>query len=217
MIEVRAIPSADAYYLLTEVHYARRLPSISHAFAAFASGEQVGVITYGCPPSAPLRRGLCGEDWKGRILELNRLCMAPGENIPNRASYLISASLKLLPTPRVIISFADTAQGHRGVVYQAANFLYCGLSAKRTDWKVRGKEHLHGQTIADEFRGQTGRAAAMREKYGERFYLAPRPRKHRYVYFLGSRGERAAMKRALRYQCSSYPKQVWEGKCGEVA
>ena len=139
-----------------------------------------------------------------RVLELNRLCIE--ENKPNLASFFVSASLKLLPRPKAIISFADTEQGHLGTVYQACNFIYCGLSAKRTDWKVRGKEHLHGQTIADEFRGQPDRARLMRQKYGEDFYLAPRPRKHRYVYFVGSKGERRKMRNALRYKQQPFPK-----------
>jgi len=91
-------------------------------------------------------------------------------------------------------------------VYQACNFLYCGLSAKRTDWKVKGKEHLHGQTIADEFRGVKDRAAAMREKYGSDFYLHPRPRKHRYLYLVGSKTFKKQASKDIKYKQEQYPK-----------
>src|SRR5690606_38056970 len=131
------------------VHYAKRVPSISYAFGLFLNNELVGVVTYGTPPSAPLRRGICGDDYKSMVLELNRLCLL--YNRKNEASMLVGASLRKLPRPRIVVSFADTNQEHVGYVYQACNFVYCGLSAKRTDWKVKGKEHLHGQTIADEF------------------------------------------------------------------
>jgi hypothetical protein len=71
-------------------------------------------------------------------LELNRLCLK--SNAKNDASFLVSASIRLLATAGnfICISFADTEQGHSGYVYQACNFTYHGLSAKRTDWKVRG-------------------------------------------------------------------------------
>jgi hypothetical protein len=105
----------------------------------------------------------------------------------------------MLPGNRIVISFADTAEGHAGTVYRAANFIYCGLSAKRTDWKIKGMEHLHGQTIADEFRGAPDRAALMLAKYGNDFYLAPRSRKHRFVRIVGTKGFRVAARRALRY------------------
>ena len=114
----------------------------------------------------------------------------------------------MLPSPTIIISFADMAQSHIGTVYQATNFLFCGLSAKRTDWAIKGKEHLHGQTIADEFRGVKNRSAAMREKYGDDFYLKPRSRKFRYIFFVGTKAEKKQMKAALNYKIEDYPKQL---------
>jgi hypothetical protein len=151
-----------------------------------------------------LKRGIAGDEFKGDVLELNRLCLK--YNRKNEASYLVGNSLKKLPRNKIIVSFADTEQGHKGTVYQATNFLYCGLSAKRTDWKVKGKEHLHGQTIADEFRGVKNRAQAMRDKYGEDFYLAPRPRKHRYIFIAGDKSYKKSVKKALRYAVADYVK-----------
>lgn len=109
----------------------------------------VGCVTYGTPPSAPLKRGVAGDKYKANVIELNRLCLL--DNLSGEASRLVGGSLKLLSGNFIVVSFADTSQGHNGIVYQACNFTYHGLSAKRTDWKVKGKEHLHGQTIADEF------------------------------------------------------------------
>ena len=185
------------------IHYARRWPSISYAWGLYDDTELVGVVTYGTPPSAPLRRGVAGDDFKPYVLELNRLVLK--YNRPNEASQLVAESLKRLPES-IVISFADTEQGHLGVVYQACNFLYCGLSAKRTDWKIKGMEHLHGQTVADQFRGTKNRAQAMRDKYGDEFYIQQRPRKHRYIYFVGSRKFKSEAKKALRYPIRDYPK-----------
>lgn len=205
-IEVLPIPAKEAYPFLLEIHYAKRIPSISYAFGLFVDGNLDGVITYGTPPSSTLRRGIAGAENIQLILELNRLCLK--YNRKNEASMLVSRSLKLLPKPSIIISFADSSQGHIGYVYQACNFTYHGLSAKRTDWKIRGKEHLHGQTIADEFRGVKNRSKAMREKYGEDFYLAPRPRKHRYIYIVGNKKEKKELFKQIRYEQKPYPKGV---------
>ena len=202
---VRRIQRADCSEFVLKIHYAKRWPSITHAFGLFDSCELIGVVTYGTPPSAPLRRGVAGDEFISDVLELNRLCLK--HNRKNEASILIGRSLKMLPRDKIIVSFADTEQGHIGSVYQAANFIYTGLSAKRTDWKVRGLEHLHGQTIADEFRGVKNRAQAMRDKYGDDFYLAPRPRKHRYIYITGSKSYRKRVLSALRYPLEPYPKE----------
>lgn len=204
MVSVRPISRNDTKPFILGIHYARRMPSISHSFGIFVGEDLEGIVTYGTPPSSTLRIGVCGKDMSDRVIELNRLCLK--SNFKNHASILVSRSIKMLPENFIIVSYADTSQGHIGTVYQACNFMYCGLSAKRTDWKVSGKEHLHGQTIADEFRGVPNRAQKMREKYGDKFYLSPRPRKHRYVLIKGSKGFKAKAKANLRYRIEEYPK-----------
>jgi hypothetical protein len=160
-------------------------------------------VTYGTPVSSPLRIGVCGEKWIEKVLELNRLCC---ESTKNLASMLVGRSLAMLPKPSIVVSYADTEQGHIGYVYQATNFIYTGLSAKRTDWKIKGAEHLHGATVADMSRGKENRADYMREKFGDDFYLKDRPRKHRYIFFVGSMIDRREMRKSLMYPVEPYPK-----------
>ena len=201
---IKRITRKECSPFILDIHYAKRWPSITYAFGLFDGDELIGVVTYGTPASAPLKRGIAGDEYKHKILELNRLCLK--YNRKNEASLLVGASLRMLPES-IVVSFADTEQGHFGYVYQACNFIYCGLSAKRTDWKVKGKEHLHGQTIADEFRGTKNRAAAMREKYGDDFYLKPRPRKHRYLYLVGCKRFKRKARAAIKYPEEPYPKK----------
>jgi hypothetical protein len=202
-ISVKRVDPADVHPWLLNKHYAKRLCPISHAFAAFEGEKMIGVVTYGCPSSSPLREGVCGPEWAGHVLELNRLCC---ESRKNLASIIVGNSLSKLPKPSIVVSYADTNQGHVGYVYQATNFLYTGLSAKRTDWKVKGMEHLHGQTIADMSKGHENRADFMREKFGDDFYLEDRPRKHRYIYIVASKTKKKLILSALKYPVDVYPK-----------
>jgi hypothetical protein len=200
---IRPISRKECEPFILGIHYAKRFPSITYAFGMFQNNELIGIVTYGTPPSSTLRRGVAGDDYIDKILELNRLVLK--YNRKNEASRLISKSLKMLPKS-IVVSFADIAQGHVGYVYQACNFMYTGLSAKRTDWKIKGKEHLHGQTIADEFRGVQNRSRAIREKYGNDFYLQERSRKHRYVYIVGSKTFKKKALQSLKYDIINYPK-----------
>lgn len=202
--EVRPVKRLECAPFILDIHYARRWPSISHAFGLYRDEELVGVVTYGTPPSAPLRNGIAGPQMAPYVLELNRLCLR--DNLKNEASRLVSGSLRKLPKHTIVISFADTSQDHRGVVYQACSFTYHGLSAKRTDWKVKGKEHLHGQTVADEFRGHKNRAELMRSKYGDDFYLEPRPLKHRYIFLVGPKSWKKQVSGLIKYPATTYPK-----------
>lgn len=203
-MKVLPIKSEETYEWLLHKHYAHAIPSISYAFGLY--GERlVGICTYGTPSSSPLRSGICGKKYENQVIELNRLCI--NEGLPkNSCSYFISKTLGLLPRPLIVVSYSDTARGHHGYIYQATNWIYTGLSAKRTDWRVVGMEHLHGQTIADLSRGKTDRVGFMREKYGNNFYIEDRPLKHRYLMFLGNKYQKKDMLLSLRYKIEPYPK-----------
>lgn len=198
MKKVKEIKRSECEHFILNIHYAKRWPSITYAYGLFDGESLIGIVTYGTPPSATLRRGIAGDKNIQNILELNRLVLLNNEK--NEASKLISGSLKLLPKGKIIISFADCSQGHNGCVYRASNFNYYGLSAKRTDWALKSKPHLHGQTVADEFRGHQNRSKLMKEKYGDDFYLKPRPRKHRYIFVTGSKKQKKKLKSEIIYK-----------------
>ena len=197
---VKPIDNKETYWFLLNIHYAKRIPSISFSYGLFETNELVGVVCYGTPASSTLCRGICGDKWQKNVLELNRLVLK--NNKPNEASRLVGASLKLLPAPRIIVSFADTKQNHAGTVYQATNFIYTGLSAKFRDPRVKGLEHQHHTTYAH---GLTNKQVI--EKYGaENVYFEQRSRKHRYIIFLGTKKQRQQMRADLRYDILPYPK-----------
>lgn len=199
---VMSIDSFQCKDWLLHKHYAKRLPCIEYSFGLFDNKVLCGVITYGMPPTNPLIKIFTKEF---KYIELNRLCVNDGL-LENALSFFVSQSIKSLPKPLVIVSYADTSFNHHGYIYQATNFIYTGLSAKRTDWKIKGMERLHGTTIADLSMGKENRAAWMRGKYGEDFSLEDRARKHRYFYFLGSKKQVKRMKEILPYKIQPYPK-----------
>ncbi len=201
---VKSIKNAQCHEWLKYKHYAHRIPPIEYAFGLFhiENGTTEGVVTYGTPVSGNLRSSFGG---RYKLLELNRLVINSDVK-KNALSFLVAHSLRMLPPPLILVSYADTSKGHHGYIYQATNWVYTGLSAKRTDWCVKGLEHLHGATIADMSRGQEDRAGYMRDKYGDDFYLKERPRKHRYFYFVGSKKDKKEMINLLPYPVESYPK-----------
>lgn len=198
-MKVLQIKPEETYPWLLKKHYAKRIPQIMFSFGLYNENELVGVVTYGIPASPSLCMGICGKEYSDKVLELNRLCLE--DNYRNQASFLVSNSIKLLPKPTIVVSYADTGQGHVGYVYQATNFLYTGLSANRVDWAIKGLEHKHSKTLSD---GMT--LDAMKEKYGDDFYYTERTRKHRYIYFHGSKTDKKVLKNKLKYEVLPYPK-----------
>jgi Ni,Fe-hydrogenase III small subunit len=196
---VLPIKNEETYPWLLEKHYAKRIPQIMFAFGLYDDNQLKGVITYGIPASPSLCMGICGKEYSNRVLELNRLCLM--ENNKNESSFLVANSIKLLPKPTIVVSYADTSQGHVGYVYQSTNFLYTGLSANRVDWTIKGLEHKHSKTISD---GMT--LLSIKEKYGDDFYYTERSRKHRYIIFHGSKTDKKIMRSKLMYEVMPYPK-----------
>lgn len=204
-MNIAKIQAKQIYEWLLKKHYAHTIPSISYAFGLYENNILIGCVTYGVPPSSPLKMGIAGKQWAGKVLELNRL-VVNDDSPKNSASFLVGQSLRLLPKPSIIVSYADTNQGHVGYIYQATNFIYTGLSAKRTNWVVDGMEGLHAYTIADLSRGQENRAEFMRETYGDKFRLEPRSRKHRYIFIYADKKTKKQIMSDLKYKVEKYPK-----------
>jgi len=199
---IKPISYAMAMRIIIEKHYLHRKCPCSYSFGLF-DGEKIrGVIIYGTPSSVPLRGGICGLDEKNNVIELTRLwvCDTVGKN---GESFLIGNTIPLVDK-EIIVSYAEIQQGHLGVVYQATNWIYTGLSAKRTNWTIEGNDK-HCQTIADKYT-----SAEIREKYGDKFSLVDRPRKHRYVYFNCSKTRKKQLLKKLKYKIEAYPKNITE-------
>ena len=184
-LKVKQISYAETKDLILNLHYAKRMPSISYAFGLFDGEKMVGLISYGSPASHTLCKGICGIEFKQDVIELNRLVLI--NNNKNEASYLIAQSLKLLPKPKIIVSYADTAQKPTSYVYQTTNFLFTGTTKGRTDQaSANGKHSRH--SLGDKTK---------------RVYRSP---KHRYVIFIGNKRQKKIYMKALNYPIQNYPK-----------
>lgn len=197
---IDTIPHNVATEIVINNHYLHRTAPCSFSFGLIdkTTKEIMGVIIYGTPSSAPLRKGICGEDEQYNVIELTRLWIDDSVG-KNGESFLIGNTLRLV-NKEIIVSFAEIQQGHVGIVYQATNWIYTGLSAKRTNWTVDGIDK-HCQTIADKYTSKQLKAL-----YGNKFKLVDRPRKHRYVYFNCNKRRKKELLKKLRYDVHPYPK-----------
>ena len=57
-LEIRQISYEETKDLILNVHYARRIPSISFAYGLFKHNKIVGIVTYGSPASPFLCKGI---------------------------------------------------------------------------------------------------------------------------------------------------------------
>lgn len=200
--EVWAIDPATAQGVVKRHHYLRRSASAMFCFGLFDGMELLGVAIYGKPASPSLCVGICGPEESSRVVELTRLWIQDGTP-KNSESYLIGQSLKLLPSEYdIVVSYAEIGAGHTGVIYQATNWIYTGLSDAHVEWRLDGQTNKHSRHLFDEHGGIEG----AKEFFGDRLQRHERGRKHRYIMFRGSRSRRKNLLNKLNYEIQPYPK-----------
>lgn len=192
-IIVSSINKDDYKEWLLKKHYAKRLCSVSYSFGLYINGILNGVCTFGKPASNALCVGVCGKHNTKYVYELNRLCV--NDNLPkNTLSKFLSKCLKMLPS-LIIVSYADTSMNHNGYIYQATNWIYTGLSAKRTERYDVNNPEKHSKSVTDN----------KKNNYNE-LAVRERARKHRYIYFTGNKRENKKWLKDLNYNILNYPK-----------
>jgi hypothetical protein len=206
---IKEISSQEATKMVVENHYLHRRASTMFAYGLFDGEEMIGCVIYGKPASNSLCVGVCGPDESNQVLELTRLWIADGTP-KNTESYLIGRSLRLLPEEKdIVVSYAEIDAGHIGVVYQATNWIYTGMSDRHVEWRLDGKSGSHSRHIFDQHGGVNG----AKEFYGDRLERHERPRKHRYVYFnTKSKRRKQELLDKLRYKVQPYPKKEGSDK-----
>jgi len=190
---IKQIPYKLAIDIIIEKHYLHRKASCVFAFGLFEilTDNLVGVIIYGIPASPNVCRGICGREEELNVYELTRLWV--DDKVPkNGESFLIGNTIKLLDR-EIIVSYSEPEQGHVGYVYQATNWIYTGLTAKRTN-----RVKIDGSTIKHNRHAHEDKEDTM---------LVDRPRKHRYIYFnCNGKRRKNELLQKLKYNICSYPK-----------
>ena len=179
-------------------HYSRRASIFWAGFGLEIEGMIEGVCVYG-QPSPPIQKHAF-KDRDFQLFELARLVIQTKQK--NAASFLVGNSLKMLDAPCAVVSYADTEQGHSGIVYQATNWLYTGATkshdkAYLVDGKRTHPMTLRDQGITDPTRWAKENGIAM---------ISPME-KHRYFQLVGNKKQRRAMLSKLQYPViTPYPK-----------
>lgn len=197
-LEVVPITKSVADEFVSKKHYSRN-PSIFWAGFGLVDGiKLVGVCVYGQP--SPSISSYAFKDRDFRLYELSRLVIQT--NIKNAASFLVGRSLKMLPAPCAVVSYADTEYHHCGIVYQATNWIYTGSPTSHEKTFLIDGKRVHSMTLRDQ--GITATIKYAKENNVE--MIDPLP-KHRYFQFVGNKKQKKDMLNKLTYGVvKEYPK-----------
>ena len=202
-MEVKQINYQTAMDVVVKKHYLKRKCPCSIAFGLYNFDELVGVIVFGKPASYTLCNGIAGNGESKNVIEFNRFWV--DDKMPrNTESWFLARAIKQCGF-EIIVSFADTEQGHIGYIYQATNWLYCGESKKQKYFRLKGNSENSGGTKYRR-RERMSKAKIMKEygeEYVEEYYSSL---KHRYIYFNADKRRKRELINKLRYPLEEYPK-----------
>ena len=181
-IIVRPIPPIAAKRMIVRNHYLHSFPGCTKlCFGAFVGDRLLGAITMGVGPANAYR--LVEAASINDCLTLTRLWLSESL-LSNSESRVISICLRYFrkyTTIKFIITYADPVQGHVGVVYQASNWLYTGLSEATPKYDIGDGVSRHSRSLAQTFGSHSLKYLT---GHGLNIKVLPQIPKHRYIYFL---------------------------------
>lgn len=189
-------------YACMNFHYAKRLPAQPMVgFSCFENDEWCGVIVF--------NNGIGSIEkpfgvHKGQVAELARVALNGKQSATSKA---VSIALRLFsaqnPLVKLVVSYADTDQGHSGVIYQATNWLFISqhhtgdkFINPKTDKEIHSRSH--SSTGINKQFGVLKRVF----KTSDLIKIKCGP-KNKYLYFFEKKLRETWLKKAL-----PYPKRI---------
>jgi hypothetical protein len=171
-MRLEIVSNKAAKYACMNFHYAKVVPAQFMGYSVFNNKDEwCGVILFG--GGASVNMGTPFGLRYGHYLELSRVALNGKQESTSQS---ISIAIKLIkkhnPTIKLLISYADKAQFHYGVVYQATNWYFIGESeSSGKDYLFNG-EWRHDRTL-NEYSKTFLSTLLKRKRSGKRKYIYP--------------------------------------------
>lgn len=177
MVDLLVAPCSTeaALYAVRHWHYTGSKPGGDHnRLGVWENDEFVGAVIYSTGASPHL--GTAYDLDQHEVCELTRVALRE-HSTP--VSQIVADTLRQLrtmsPGLRLVVSFADPAEGHAGKIYQAGNWIYSGRTnpVQENYWQGRWRH------VRATYRDLQGRQVPTRTRPGKHRYLMPLDRQTR--------------------------------------
>jgi hypothetical protein len=223
---IRPVSKLVAKELIIKNHYSHKWTLCSVAYGIFYKNYSVkfitetekliGVCVYGSPVGRSASTSFSSLVKSTEILELTRLWLEDGHG-KNIESWFISQTFKFLrknfPHIKLILSYSDQEQYHRGIIYQAVGFYYQGYKeiALMPNYSVSltgppNYEWIHSRTVQSTYGSHN--VEHLKKKIGKTFWRKKESQKYRYFYVLTNKVEKKKILKNLKHPVLPYPKNT---------
>ena len=188
-----------AKYACEKWHYSGCIPKSKLAkIGVWEDEKYIGCVVFGVGATSSLvqRYGLRMEEG----CELVRVSLRKHASPVSR---IVSIALRMLRREfsglRLVVSFADTEQGHAGTIYQAGGWTYTGQTASSKEYLYKGKR-WQGRSFRNNHKGMEHHPSVQ---------TVEGSRKHRYLMPLDDE-----MRHRILPLSKPYPKRVSSAESG---
>lgn len=182
-------------------HYSRKMPRFKLVkIGVWEDDKFVGAVIFGqgATPEIGKPFGLK----RTEVCELVRVALTKHKTMTTRIVRIALGMLrKHCPGIRLVVSFADSAQGHHGGIYAGGNWLYLGMLVHHI-YRVNGRT-VHPKTLYSRY-GRGGQSVPwLRKNVDHRAERVVTPPKHKYVMPFDE-----GLRRQLMPMAKPYPKRA---------
>jgi len=182
--DLRLIPISrvDAKTLIVRNHYSHTLPGgTKMSFGTILNGRLLGVMTFGVGPFYGYK--LVNDATSDNVVTLTRLWLSDElpKNCESKVLGIALRSLKRDTSLKFVLAYSDPAVGHLGIIYQATNWHYTGLSSAVPLYDIGDGTLHHSRSLAQQLGSHSIRYLTLQ---GINAKAVPQSAKHRYIYFL---------------------------------
>ena len=160
-------------YACLNFHYAKVVPLTSIGFNVYNNNnEWCGCITFG--GGASYKLGMSYGLVAGQFLELTRMALNGKQESTSKAmSIAIKLIKKKKPLVKLLFSYADKGQNHKGIIYQATNWYLVDESESSGEEVFYKGKWVHNRTPSAKLSIENYRKLNKRKKSGKYKYIYP--------------------------------------------
>ena len=150
-IKIKPVPVEDYKQFYDNFHYMGAAGRRGFTLGAYLNEQLIAACTIGSITRAETatRLGYLSSE----VRELARFCISPRHHISNFPTWFMSRCIKAYKADnlgvKLLVSFADTTQGHSGIIYRAANWKFDGETGCSYHYIDLAGNKIHKKTVFD--------------------------------------------------------------------
>lgn len=218
---VRRIDYVTAQTIILKYEWLGNMGTTEFSFGLYFGDYLAGVVCFGRTAGTNVYASVAGASNAGRVMTLNRGACVHWAH-PHSASFLITWACREMAKLgyNIILAYSDTDAGEIGTVYQASNWLYCGMTHgselfRTLDGKVKDSRLVSAYTRdrRNHFPGDPMKYSCSRKEMKQRLvdegcvFFKGNP-KHRYVGLYGDKRTVRNLRKEISWTVLPYPKRA---------